>query len=90
MQKPVVALDNGGAREVIENNKSGLLSNPQDIDQLAQNILTLINDPDMRLRMGKYGRKQAATQFTPERMTHDMEHIYNQILKPARQPALSH
>lgn len=80
MQKPVVALDNGGAREVVEHNKSGLLSAPQDIDHLAQNIITLIEEPDLRERMGRYGRLQAQTYFTPQRMARDMEAVYCKIL----------
>ena len=85
MQKPIVALDNGGAREVVEHNKSGLLSAPQDIDQLAQNIVTLINDSEMRMRMGEHGRERAVAYFTPERMALDTEHIYSKILNPAEQ-----
>lgn len=80
MKKPVIALDNGGSREVVEHNKSGLLSAPQDIQQLAENILTLIHDPELRCNMGEYGRARAEKYFTPRRMAEDIEDIYRQIL----------
>ena len=81
MKKPVVALDHGGSREVVEHNKCGLLSAPHDIDQLAQNILTLIHDPELRRCMGEYGRTRAENYFTPRRMAEDVEGIYRQVLQ---------
>ena len=80
MKKPVVALDNGGTREVVEHTKSGLLSEPGNIDQLAKNIITLMYDKRARERMGSYGRLIAETKFTPERMAEDMSKIYYKIL----------
>ncbi len=83
MKKPVVALDNGGTRELIENGKSGLLSSPQDIDQLAKNILTLIQDPGLRLKMGEYGRRRVEEYFNPIRMACDVEAVYQELIEQA-------
>jgi glycosyltransferase involved in cell wall biosynthesis len=80
MNRPVIALDNGGTREVVEHGKSGLLSLPQDIDTLAANILTLINDPELRVRMGAYGRTRVENYFNPVRMSQEVEQVYRQIL----------
>ncbi len=41
MKRPVIALDNGGAREIIEHGKSGLLSPWQDTQALVANIRRL-------------------------------------------------
>ena len=89
MKKPVIALDNGGTREVVENGKSGLLSAPQDIEQLASNITRLIGDPQLRHRMGEYGRSRVETFFTPARMACDVEQIYQQLnIRKTSQPLL--
>lgn len=80
MKKPVIALDNGGSREVVEQNKTGLLSAPQDIAALAENILSLMNDADLRRTLGENGRIRAQELFTPRRMAQDVEEIYRQIL----------
>lgn len=80
MKKPVVALDSGGTGELIENNKSGLLSTPQDIDLLASNILCLIKNPELRQEMGEYGRDRIEQYFTPRRMACDVEKIYREII----------
>ncbi len=80
MRKPVVALDSGGAREIVEHGKSGLLSAPQDIDQLAANILTLIRDENLRRQLGEHGRRRVEGHFTAQRMARDFELLYQQIL----------
>jgi glycosyltransferase involved in cell wall biosynthesis len=76
MKRPVIALQSGGAPEVVEHGKSGLLSPPNDLDALAHNISTLLTNPVMRAEMGEYGRRQAEARFNPKRMAADVERIY--------------
>jgi glycosyltransferase involved in cell wall biosynthesis len=80
MKKPVVALNNGGAPEVVDHGKSGLLSAPGDQDALEANLLTLLRDPALRARMGEYGRQQAEARFTARRMAADVGHIYESLV----------
>lgn len=80
MEKPVVALDNGGAREIVAHGKSGLLSQPHDIVSLANNICDLLTDVQLRNRMGLIGRKRIEDYFSPARMSMDMEAVYRSIL----------
>src|SRR5206468_5991867 len=82
MKRPVVALGNGGTPEVVEHGKSGLLSSPGDDEALANNIITLLRDPDLRARMGEYGRRQVETRFAPARMARDMEQVYGELASP--------
>jgi glycosyltransferase involved in cell wall biosynthesis len=80
MLRPVVALDSGGASEVVEHGKSGLLSAPGDAAGLAKNLVTLLADPDLRRRMGQYGRRQVELRFSPARLARDVERIYAGLL----------
>jgi glycosyltransferase involved in cell wall biosynthesis len=84
MKKPIIALDNGGTSEVVEHGKSGLLSPPQDISRLAENILLLINNPVLRQQMGEYGRMRVEQYFNPQRMADDIEHVYRLVLGESR------
>jgi glycosyltransferase involved in cell wall biosynthesis len=86
MKKPVIGLDNGGTPEVVEHGKSGLLSPLGDVQQLAENILTLVNDPALRRQMGEYGRMRVEQYFNPQRMANDVEQVYRLVLKPSRVP----
>jgi glycosyltransferase involved in cell wall biosynthesis len=76
MKKPVIALDNGGTPEVVEHGKSGLLSPPGDLSSLARNLLALLREPELRARMGDYGRRQVEARFTPQRMADDAARVY--------------
>jgi glycosyltransferase involved in cell wall biosynthesis len=78
MKRPVVALDEGGAPEVVEHGKTGLLSSSGDMRALVQNLRTLLSDQTLRARMGEHGRKVVERRFHPERMGRDVgcrEHL---------------
>jgi glycosyltransferase involved in cell wall biosynthesis len=80
MKRPVVALTNGGTPEVVEHGKCGLLSPPGDIDALATNLLTLLDDAALRAQFGEYGRSRVEQHFTPQRMASDFAALYARIL----------
>jgi glycosyltransferase involved in cell wall biosynthesis len=80
MKRPVVALNSGGAPEVIEHEECGLLSPPGDIDALSTNLLRLLRDPALRKRFGEYGRKRVAAHFSPARMAADVTDLYSHLL----------
>lgn len=80
MQRPVVAVGDGGTPEVVEHGRSGLLSKARDIDALAHNIVTLLKDPDLRATMGAYGRTRVLEHFTAQRMARDAGEAYEAVL----------
>ena len=81
MKLPVVALNNGGTKEVVENNKDGLLSEPGNVATLANNLVTLLHDPALRERMGDYGREQVAKRFTIEHLAEEVAKIYAKLAR---------
>jgi glycosyltransferase involved in cell wall biosynthesis len=89
MKKPVVALDNGGTPEVVDDGKTGLLSARGDAAALASNILTLLRDSALRARMGEAGRRVVEQRFTAERMAADVGRIYHSLVNQhSAQPAV--
>ena len=79
MRVPVVALDSGGTGEIVEHGRSGLLSEPGDIDALADHIVTLLRNPGLRAEMGEYGRRRVEEHFTTARMAADAARVYASI-----------
>jgi glycosyltransferase involved in cell wall biosynthesis len=79
MRKAVIALNNGGPREFVEHGKSGLLSQPDDVDGLARNIETLATDDVLSAEMGAYGRRHVEEHFKPQRLADDFERIYREV-----------
>jgi glycosyltransferase involved in cell wall biosynthesis len=82
MKKPVIALNNGGSREIVDHGHTGLLSPPQDIGQLATNIRTLVENPMLRKKMGESGRKKVEQEFTPTHMSAEVLKVYKNQLPP--------
>jgi glycosyltransferase involved in cell wall biosynthesis len=79
MERPVVALDNGGTPEVVEHGVTGLLSAAGDIAAFASNLMTLIDDAGLRAAMGRAGRARVERDFTQQRLGHDMGRLYRQL-----------
>jgi glycosyltransferase involved in cell wall biosynthesis len=76
MGHPVVAVRAGGTPEVVEDGKAGLLGAPDDAEQLAANLLAMIEEPERRRRMGEYARRRALDYFSVQRMADDVESVY--------------
>jgi len=66
--KPVIGCDIGGMPEVIEAGVTGLLAIPDDPQSLRRCIETLIEDGDLRARMGAAGRATYLNKFSARRM----------------------
>jgi glycosyltransferase involved in cell wall biosynthesis len=47
----------------VEDNVTGFLIKPFDINEVSEKIIQLSGDPDLRMRMGIAGRKKAEKQF---------------------------
>ncbi|MEA3407267.1 MAG: glycosyltransferase [Chloroflexota bacterium] len=77
---PVVATRVGGVPEVVVDGETGLLVPPGDPDALAQAILRLLRDPDLRHRMGQAGRARVAEHFSVEQMVRKTEALYERLL----------
>lgn len=69
---PVVATNNGGQREYIDDGQNGLLVEPGRADQLAQALRRLITDAPLRQKLGE----QAKADFDDHM---NYEHYYAQI-----------
>lgn len=65
--KPVVGTDAGGVSEVIVDGRTGFLVPSRDVGRLAEAVLRLVKDPDLRERMGAAGRFRAAQEFSLEK-----------------------
>ena len=64
VERPVIASDAGGAREIVEDGVTGLLVPPGQPDALAEALRRLLDDPALRLSMGQRGRERAERRFT--------------------------
>jgi glycosyltransferase involved in cell wall biosynthesis len=57
---PAVVSDKGGPREVIADGESGLVTRARDVESFTGALWRLIEDRDLRIRMGRAGRRHVA------------------------------
>ncbi len=57
MEKPLIASDIGGHREIVENGLNGLLFESETASDLARVCAELIDDPERRTALGRRGRE---------------------------------
>ena len=78
---PVVASKADGLKEVIEDKVSGILVSNESREEYAKEILTLINNKNLREEIGKNGRKRVLENFSFENFEKKTISLYKQILK---------
>lgn len=76
MEVAVVATETEGARELIENQRTGLLVPVGAVAELAQSIRTLLRDAKRRVEIGRQAREAVMARFTLQRMVDEIEAIY--------------
>ena len=57
---PIIATRVGGVEDAVLDGETGLLSNPEKLDELKQNLLRLIENKKLRTEMSKRGQKWSA------------------------------
>jgi len=85
--KPVVAYAVGGAPEIVEDGVNGLLAADGDVDQLAAAITRLVEDAELRERLGRNARAAYEASFTAERMLDRLEAYYRGVVAARRRGA---
>lgn len=73
---PVIATRTDGAREIIENQVSGLLVDISDVEDLAAKMRLLITDTDLCRRLAARAEVVAVKDFDAARMTAETEAVY--------------
>ncbi len=79
MGKPVVALAHGALPEIVVPGETGLLVLPGDDNGLARAVLSLLENPEQRERMGRAGHERVLKHFTIQKTTAEIEAILHQV-----------
>ena len=77
--KPVIASHAGGAKEVIDDEVSGLAHTPGDAEALARQIVRLAADSGLRCRLGENGRASVTRSFQAEVMAKKFADLYREV-----------
>jgi glycosyltransferase involved in cell wall biosynthesis len=81
---PAVGSRIGGIPEGIIDGQTGFLAPQCDADALAAKIADLLNDRELRLRMGAAARTLIEQRFDMGRQTETLEGLYDEVLARGR------
>jgi glycosyltransferase involved in cell wall biosynthesis len=79
MGRPLIGPNHGGAAEMIEHGKTGLLFTPKDANSLAEQIERYYKDNELRSKLGKNARQHALTAFAVETHAEKVQAIYSRL-----------
>jgi glycosyltransferase involved in cell wall biosynthesis len=77
----VVATAIPGCKEIVRGGENGFLIPAKDPGALAKAIRVLLENPDLRARMGKRGREIAESEFSADRMARQTLAVYQELLE---------
>lgn len=73
---PVIATRCGGPEEIILHNKTGLLVNIGDINQMSSAINELLDDPEKACEMGQQGREYVLRKFSIDKFKKNLQQVF--------------
>ncbi|MFQ6082771.1 MAG: glycosyltransferase family 4 protein [Candidatus Aminicenantia bacterium] len=79
--KPVIATNGGGTRELVIDNETGFLININDIDDLANKIILLLENQNLRKKLGQNGKERILSEFALEKMISSYYNLYQSLSK---------
>jgi glycosyltransferase involved in cell wall biosynthesis len=80
----VVATPLGGTTEILRDGENGLLFASGDADDLAQKIIRLASEPELRRRLALAGQETVNERFTATKMLDELEAYIQDVACAAR------
>lgn len=81
LSKPVVASNLGGFKEIINSGYDGLLFTPKDIYDLAQKILSLLNNETFAKTLGERAKEKVEKIYTWEKIAERTLKVYEKVFQ---------
>lgn len=78
---PVVATRVGGNQELVQEGVTGCLVSAADPDEMANALLTYLDDPELGQKQGQAGRKRAEELYSLNTMMQSYQTVYDDLLR---------
>jgi glycosyltransferase involved in cell wall biosynthesis len=77
---PIISTNEGGIPDIVKDGENGLICEKQNPDSLADCIAKLLDDEELRIKMGNAGYERLCREYTLQRFEHRMLEILSQNL----------
>jgi glycosyltransferase involved in cell wall biosynthesis len=77
--RPLIGTDVAGIRDLVIDGRTGLLVPPNDVEALAQAMVQLAGDVDLRARMGASARAHVAAGFSARRVVEQIGALHDRL-----------
>jgi glycosyltransferase involved in cell wall biosynthesis len=82
--RPIVTTDMPGCREIVQDGENGILVTPGHAQAVADAVMQLLEDEELRAKMGDRGRALVQKEFSVERVVEKTVEVYHDILQKKR------
>ena len=80
---PAVSTDSGGPCEVLGKNECGIIVENDNVEAFSNAVISLIDDKELRKKLGENGKKRAKSVFGIDKMTAQLDEIYTNLVNKA-------
>lgn len=89
MRLPLVAADGPGSNDVVEHGVNGFVVPPKDAAAIADAVLRLAGNPEVRARFGERSRERVVSRFDLSVVAERTRSLYESLLRDKRHPSRS-
>jgi glycogen(starch) synthase len=79
--RAIVGSNQGGMVDMLQRPQAGILVNPMNPNKIAQAVINLLNNSELRVALGKAARNKALSAYNSEIIGAMMEKLYSQLIK---------
>lgn len=77
---PVIAMNSGGPKEIIDDRRTGILVEAEDVEGLVHAMLTVVRDRQFANRLAEGGYEQTISRFTADKTASRIKEVYREFL----------
>ncbi|KAA9026297.1 glycosyltransferase family 4 protein [Niallia endozanthoxylica] len=79
--KPTIVSNTGGLKGIVQHLETGLLIEPENSKNVAEQIMLLLENPEMAMEIGENGKKAIESQYNWKLAAAETVYLYNNILQ---------
>ena len=78
--RAIIATDVGGVSEIIRNDENGCVVPPEDVGRMSQALVALLDDGELRRRLGECARDTAQSRYARDAMVDAYLRVYEDVI----------